>query len=149
MAGILLYAAADDLEAWLQDDVPDNTPALLRSASLLVRQATRCDYYNVDVNGKPSDAAILQAFEDATCCQAAMWIRAGIDPTGSVASVVGSTGVVTSSGIGTGTVTRNASAVVSAANTTALQDAVQTLSGEALEILKDAGLCQNGPWIIG
>ena len=147
--GVLVYAVADDLEAWIQDDVPDNTTQLLRSASVLVRQATRCDYYNVDSNGKPSDATVLQAFEDATCCQAAMWIKAGIDPTGSVASVVGATGVVTSSGIGSGTVTRNASAVVSPANVTALQDAVQSLSVEALEILRDAGLCQNGPWVIG
>lgn len=147
--GVLVYAAVDDLEAWLQDDVPDNATALLRSASLLVRQATRCDYYDIDSSGKPSDVDTLQAFNDATCCQAAMWISAGIDPQGGIPAVVGASGIVTSSGIGTGKVTRDASAITSAANVAALQDSVQSLCPASAEILLDAGLCQNGPWMIG
>lgn len=148
--GVLIYATIDDLEAWTQDDVPDNAPLQLRSASILVRQATRCDYYNVDSAGKPSDPIVLQAFNDATCCQVASWIKAGIDPTGSVAAVIGTTGaLVSSSGIGSGTVTYDSSAVTSAANVAALQDAVQSINPEAAQILQDAGLCQTGPWIFG
>lgn len=146
---LLTYATVDQLEAWLQSAVPDNAPAMLRSASMDVRAATRCDYYDTDTTGLPTDAATLAAFANATCCQVAMWIAAGINPAGGIAAVIGSTGAVSSSGIGTGSIAYSTAAVTSVQNINALQDAVQTLCPEAVEILLEAGLCQNGPWVIG
>lgn len=147
---LLTYATVDQLEAWLQDTVPDNAASMIRSASMLVRAATRCDYYDTDVNGLPTDVPTLTAFQNATTAQIAMWIKAGIDPSGGVASVIGATaGAVASSGIGTGKISYAVTAVTSQSNIDALQDAIQSLCPEAIEILLEAGLCQNGPWVIG
>lgn len=146
---LLTYATVDQLEAWLQAPVPDNAAARIRSASILVRSATRLDYYDVDVNNMPTDATILAAFQNATCAQVAMWIGAGIDPAAGLAGVIGTSGPVTSTGVLTGRVTYDGAAITSQSNINALQDAVQGLCPEASEILLEAGLCQNGPWVIG
>lgn len=78
---MLIYATDEDLTDWTGATAPDNADALLRSASILVRDATKAALYDVDSAGKPSDAVILGAFRDATCAQAAMWAAAKIDPT--------------------------------------------------------------------
>lgn len=77
---MLIYATGDDLSDWTGDAAPDNAASLLRSASILVRDATRAALYDVDPSGKPSDDVISGAFRDATCAQAAMWAAAKIDP---------------------------------------------------------------------
>lgn len=146
---LLTYATVDQLEAWTQTAPPDNAATMLRSASMLVRAATRCDYYDVDGTGLPTDAATLAAFANATCAQTALWITAGINPQGGTAAALGTVGPVTSSGVLTGRVTYDATGLTSTANVTAIQDSVQALCAEAFEILLEAGLCQNGPWTIG
>lgn len=77
---MILYATSTDLASWTGQAAPDDAAALLRSASVLVRTATRAALYDVDSAGKPSDAVILGAFRDATCAQAAAWSAAKINP---------------------------------------------------------------------
>lgn len=73
------YATVDVLEAWLQDDVPDNADSLIRQASSQVTEAIRSAFYDVDVNGKASSVTVLQALSDATCAQIQFWLAADVD----------------------------------------------------------------------
>lgn len=145
----LVYATADQLEAWLQDDVPDNADTLLRSASGLVRRATASDYYDVDGAGKPSDATILQAFTDATCAQAACWIALGIDPVGGSAGALGVTGAVVSSKLLSGSVQYDTTPLNNQAVINAKQQAATELCDAAIEILQEADLLRSGVWVYG
>lgn len=101
----LVYATTTDLDAWMAPDVaPTNAEKLLRSASHLVRRATRTWLYDVDAAGKPTDTEILAAFRDATTAQAAAWASLGIDPGPGTAAVASAS---TSSSIGSATVQRD------------------------------------------
>lgn len=131
-----VYATVDDLEAWLQDDVPDNAPSLLRQASLQVFYATKGAFYDADaVTGAPTDATILQAFDDATCAQVAFWIAADIDPT---SGAVQPASALSRTRIGTAEVSYDPNAIL--ALTTARTDGALQLCELAYGILEQAGL---------
>lgn len=78
--GILIYATSDDLAAWTGAAAPSNAAALLRSASLLVREASATALYDVDGDGYPTDTDVAQVMQDATCAHAAALDAAGVDP---------------------------------------------------------------------
>lgn len=81
-----IYATPAQLAAYLDPDAtepptPPLATVLLRSASALVRDATKTALYNVDrATGLPTDQGILSMLADATCEQAAAWSVNGIDP---------------------------------------------------------------------
>lgn len=105
----LVYATVDDLLAdnWLEQAPPGNVEALLRSASRLVRAATRTAIYDVTPAGLPVDSDIAGAFRDATCAQVAAWVALDVDPTAGAGAVTSST---TTSSIGSASITREARA---------------------------------------
>ncbi|MGY1946574.1 hypothetical protein [Nocardia asiatica] len=79
---MLIYATPDDLmDGWL-DEMPDDAQArrYIRAASQLVRNATRLDLYDTEPSGLPVDLNYVEAMQEATCAQVAMWFRSGIDP---------------------------------------------------------------------
>ena len=139
---MLVYATPTDLAMWAGDPAPINASQLLRSASILVRDATRAALYDVDQAGKPSDSDVLTAFKDATCAQAAMWAAAGIDPTeGGVA--IGEPTVASKSMGG-----RSISYTDLSSSVTVQQDrakAARELCAEAVAILEAAGLTSGMP----
>lgn len=79
---VLVYAQPADLTDWLtQDGVPEHANRLIRSASLLVAEATRAAVYDVDTTtGLPYALTYVEALRDATCAQVAAWDALGIDP---------------------------------------------------------------------
>lgn len=141
----LIYAAASDYLAWTGAATePANLTQILRAASLAVREATELDYYPTDGTGLPSDADKKQAFNDATCCQAAALVALGYDPT--------TGGTVTASveqgtSIGTAHITYAAADTLAAVE--AKQRAITGLVPEAQRILRNAGVYKTGPWIAG
>ncbi|MFD6094573.1 hypothetical protein ACFWGN_20875 [Oerskovia sp. NPDC060338] len=97
---MLIYATPEELAAPPWSSTPTNAPALLRSASVLVTQATRGTVYDVDATGMPTAPLVLGAFRDAVCSQAVTWAALGIDPT-AVGVETGSAGrVIASKGLG-------------------------------------------------
>ena len=139
---MLVYASTDDLQTWLGAAAPANATALLRSASLAVREATELAFYDTDSTGRPTDATILQAFNDATCCQAAWLTTEGVDPN------LGGTleaGVEASVGIGSARITYADGADAAAAK----QRALTGLCPDAQRILRNARLTPTAPWIVG
>lgn len=143
---MLVYATVGDLAAWMSNDVPDNATALLRSASLLIGEETKAAYYLTDDTGLPTDATLLQAFSDAACAQAAVWIGLGVDPNLLGLDVQGP---VKSSSILGGTVTRDTSAASSMAAFASRQQAAADLCPEAARILRQAGLLTSRVWTYG
>jgi hypothetical protein len=136
---VLVYAEPDDLmDGWLNEQ-PDDFEAkrAIRAASRLVRQATRCDRYEVDPAGLPVDLTISEAMRDATCAQAAMWITAGIDPGAGTAGR--EIGIASQSADG-GSVTYSDS--ISAEE---IERSLRYLIAEALEILRENGLASTRP----
>ncbi|MGN6722988.1 MAG: hypothetical protein ACTHJM_10290, partial [Marmoricola sp.] len=72
---MLIYATTDDLTVWMAPTAPPDPAAqYLRTASLAVAEATKTWFYSTDTTGAPTDATIKQAFNDATCAQAAAMI---------------------------------------------------------------------------
>lgn len=143
---MLIYADESDLSTWLSMDPPANAAQLLRSASLLVTDGTSGDYYDVDGTGMPSDADTLQAFNDATCAQAAMWMAAGIDP---ATAGLPPAGPVRLKKIGTGQVEYDTAGQTTVTMAQARQIAAQTLCDESLRILNQAGLAKTSVWTYG
>ncbi len=139
---VLVYASPTDLAAWTGTAAPSNAINLLRTASLAVREATELCYYPVDVNNLPSDATQKQAFNDATCCQAAALIALSVDP---LAGGVIQEGVESQSRMGTAGFTF-ADAQYAA---DAKQQALNGLVTDAQRILRDAGIAPTVPWIVG
>lgn len=139
---MIVYATSTDLATWTGDTAPANVNNLLRSASILVRNATRAALYDVDSSGKPSDTDILKAFNDATCAQAAMWDAAKIDPSEQGVGV--SAPAVVSKSMGGRSVSyADLSGSVTVQQARAKQTV--TLSAEALAILANAGLLSGQP----
>lgn len=133
---VLVYAEASDLVAWTGREAPDNADVLLRSASLLVRQATRSAVYAVDASGLPTDAGIAGAFTDATCAHAAALAGAGVDPL-----AAGTEAGVSSTSIGSASVTTLGYLGAEAAKL----KLATTLCAEAQAILDSAGLLGQAP----
>jgi len=144
---VLVYATSSDLAAWTSPTpAPANATALLRSASILIREATITLTYPVDANGAPTDAAIVQAFKDATCSQAAHWAGANIDPT---AYGIPQAGILREKAIGSARLGYDTAGASSVTITQAKMAAATTLCAEAVMILQQAGLHLSTVWISG
>ena len=78
---MLILATTDELTTWMEAPAPDNATVLLREASGLVSDACKCDIYDTQSNGKPSDPDLVEAMMEATCAQAEAWAAAEMDPT--------------------------------------------------------------------
>jgi len=84
----IIYATKGQMAIWMTGNpnadasaAPANAEVLLRSASMLVREATnRATYKVVDATGLPVAADLLAAFADATCSLATAYSKLGIDP---------------------------------------------------------------------
>ncbi|MET8430158.1 hypothetical protein [Nocardia sp. NPDC004860] len=135
---MLVYAEPDDLADWLTD-LPDTATAnrLIRYASQLVRNTTRCDLYDTYPSGLPIDLDIAEAMKNATCAQAAQWHLAGIDPT---AGSVGRAVAIKSQTADGGSVT-----YADAPSAEEISRALSTLAPAALVILRNAGLASTRP----
>jgi hypothetical protein len=141
---MLVYATSADYAAWTGTSAPAGLTSKLRSASLAVREATELDFFATDTTGLPTDAAILQAFNDATCCQAAALVALALDPNAGGAVTPS---VKESKSIGTARITY---AQADAANAAAAKAQAATgLVPDALRILRDAGLARTAPWVVG
>lgn len=146
---MILYADTTDVAAWLGDDaaVPGNVTSLIRHASLMVAEATKTDYYTSDpVTGLPTDPVALQAFNDATCAQIALWAKNGIDPDRLGLDMVAPK---RAKGIGTARVDYDTSAITGAAALAARQAATVELCDQSVSILKQAGLMMTRVWTYG
>lgn len=141
---VLVYATSADYLAWTSATAPTNIDLIMRSASLAVREATEMCFYLTDSSGYPTDAGIKQAFNDATCCQAAALIAVGYDPAagGTVTATV-----TQSEGIGSAHIQYATTDVQAAAE--AKRRVIEGLTLDAQRILRDAGLRINSPWVVG
>ncbi|MDQ5861565.1 MAG: hypothetical protein M3536_04795 [Actinomycetota bacterium] len=132
-----IYADTDDLTAWMDPvAVPANAAGLLRSASGLIRSETKTAIYTTDVDGYPTDTALIAAFMEATCAQAKFWTDHGIDPSLGAAGVAP---LAASKSIGGASI--QYSTYVSTAEARA--NAAGVLGPDAWYILNDAGLLGN------
>lgn len=131
------YATVGDLRAWLglANDEPDpvNATSKLRSATILVAQAANVSPYDT-----PPEANV-QPLQDATCAQAAEWVRLGIEP----GALAAGSGAVKRSTILDATVERD-----TAGDTGRLDAAGRELCEEARAILFAAGLLWVGDFEI-
>lgn len=139
-----VYATSADYTTWTGTTPPANVAAYLRKASNQVREATKLDFYAVDSNNLPTDATKLQAFNDATCCQAAALITLGVDPLAG-GSIVAS--VKESKSIGSARITYAQDDARAAA--AAKKQAAEGLVPDALQILRQAQLAKNAAWVVG
>lgn len=139
---MLLYASPSDFATWTGEDAPAGITGLLRTASLAVREATELAFYATDSDGYPTDPVKREGMRDATCCQAAALSAAGIDPNfGGVLDP----GVESSTGIGSARITFADAAAAAEAK----QMLLRGLCVDAQRILRNAGLSQTAPWIVG
>jgi hypothetical protein len=136
---VLIYAEAADLVDWTGQAAPDNADILLRSASLLVRQATRSAVYATDATGLPTDVDVVAAFTAATCAHAAALAGAGVDPL-----AAGTEAGVSSTSIGSASVTTLGYLGAEAAKL----KLATTLCPEAAAILDAAGLLGCAPSLL-
>lgn len=128
-----LYATPGDIADWIGlETPPDNAQSLIRDASLLVESATRLDRYQTDIDGKPTEFNVAQAFRDATCAQVALWHANGMNPSKGFA---GQTGQVQSQSVPGGSVS-----YAGALTATEMGAAVTSLCDAAIHILRNAGL---------
>ncbi|MBF6333328.1 hypothetical protein [Nocardia transvalensis] len=131
---MLIYASPDDLAAFLTP-VPDNAAALIRSASMLVRDVTSNDLYDITPAGLPSDPDLRQALREATCVQVASWVDAGIGPAAGLKPAVASQSA------------DGGSVSYSLPDPEQLQRARERLCHEAHLMLRNAGLASGRPLI--
>ncbi|HEY2642309.1 MAG TPA: hypothetical protein VGI56_01030 [Galbitalea sp.] len=133
-------ASSADLAAWTGATAPANAAALLRSATILVLDATEGAYYNADpLTGLATDAQIKQAMNDATCIQAAAWAAISYDP---LAGGIVTNTVKSSKKIGSASVTIEGAATAAASQAAASGQLVP----EALKKLQQNNLLGNGPY---
>lgn len=93
------YASAADLDTYSPNlNHPDDLATYVRAASRLVARATRRAVYVVNGSDLPTDAAVSGAMRDAVCEQIVQWVRAGVDPGGTVAQPTTVTARTTTSG---------------------------------------------------
>ncbi|TIH33682.1 hypothetical protein [Subtercola vilae] len=136
-------ASPTDLAAWTGAAAPANAANLLRSATILVLDATESAYYAIDpLTGLATNAQTKQALNDATCIQVAAWLAFGYDPLSGGVMVAG---VASSSGIGSARETY-ADALFAAQ---AKADAVTGLVPEATRVLRRKNLLVPQAWTFG
>lgn len=138
----LVYATQADYTAWTGATAPANIAPLLRTASMAVHEATLTAYYAVDGTGMPTDATVLQAFNDATCAQASALATAGIDP---LAGGVMKASTASQKAVGSARIDY-ADASAAAASRAALLDG---LCDEAQRILQQARVMTTAVWVVG
>jgi hypothetical protein len=138
---MLVYATAASYAAWTSGAAPANIAGLLRTASMAVAEATELCFYAVDGTGMPVDAKILQAFSDATCCQAASLAYIGYNP---LSGGVADPSVATSKAIGSARLTF-ADAKQLAVDK---HESVVGLCLDARRILQAANLVPSTPWVV-
>ena len=144
---MLVYATSSDLAAWTSPTpAPSNAASLLRSASILIREATLTITYPVDANGAPTDPAMIRAFNDATCSQAAHWAGANIDPT---SYGIPQAGILREKAIGSARLGYDTAGASSVTITQAKMAAATSLCAEAVMILQQAGLNLATVWTSG
>lgn len=136
---MLILATPDDLIDWTGGPYPENAPApaktLLRSASSRVMAACRCDIYDTQPNGLPSDDDKRIAMKEAACAQAEQWAELGVNPAAGAGGLA--VQVVSSSMDGASIATT--AGTVDAAKAAALDG----LCDLAVQILRDAGLASS------
>jgi len=138
-----LLATSADYAAHTGSDAPANVDVLLKTATLLVLDATNQAYYAVDPNtGEAIDTQISNALRDATIIQAAAWSAMGYDPL--TGGVVQATVVQSSKAGGTSDTFADAAA---AAN--ARVAAVRDLVPDAVRVLRLNNLLIPNPWVFG
>lgn len=135
-----VYATVDDFAQWIDADLPANARALLRTASLAVREHTATAWYDANTDGSPKDTAIAAVFRDATCAQAAFLIGVGYDPLSGLVA-----GVETEAGIGSARVAYADGAAAAAR----VYAGVYGLCDEAKRIVAQGSIITNVPWIVG
>jgi hypothetical protein len=135
-----MLATPSDLSEWTGSAAPDNALPLLRSATLIVVEATSTAFYDVDAEtGIATDSKVKQAMQDAVCIQAASWAAIGYDPlTGGV--LVSS--VASSKKIGTAAVTYSDGFLASEAKALAINGLVP----EAVRKLDHVNLISFRVW---
>ena len=132
-----IYATPEDLTDWTGKPAPANATSLLRSASVLVEDATLTAIYTVDRDGKPTQPAIRQAFLEATCEQAGFWADNDLDPAKGARSTQAQR-LVTTKAISGASISYDAN---DAARTKQAKiDALDQLNANALRILRNAQL---------
>ncbi|MGW0039828.1 hypothetical protein [Gordonia sp. NPDC003376] len=138
---VLLHATEDDVNAWAGESLDANLTPLIRSASILVTAACRNDLYDLDASGKPADEDLADAMRDATCAQVVYWAKSGITPSGGAASITPAVTEVSVDGA-----TEKADATVVAASAAEAVSSLSTLTSEAYQILRSAGLASSAVW---
>lgn len=130
------YATLTDYNTVAEENWPANDEATLtkrlRAASVEVEKITRLSVFAVDEDGYPTDAAISDAFTEATCAIAEYWGFTD-DPTGAEATA----GAVKIGSVSLGT---TSSSQDSASTAEKLQ---RRIGSRAVDILSNAGLLQS------
>lgn len=125
-----VYATLADFDSFTDTELTDaEITKLLRRASLVIDGLTRLARYDVDVDGNPTDADVMQAFTDATCAQLAWW-----DDTDDVTGAESTAGAIKIGSVSLGTTSSGGSGV-SAADS--------RVAPEAAAILAAAGLLSS------
>lgn len=70
---MLVYATSAELMIYMGGSGPANAAALLRSATGVIRKATKFAVYGIGSDGYASDATVRAALRDATCAQVEFW----------------------------------------------------------------------------
>jgi len=109
--------------------------AALRRASGVIRRRVRLGHYGIGADGFPTDAAVKQAFANATCAQLAYW--GGPDDEGqidgdAISGASSNWDSVTMAGVTLARRVGSAAANASAAD--------QRIAPEALELLMESGV---------
>lgn len=131
-----VYATSEDLSEWTGAAAPAAVERLLRQASRLVRRATLTAVYETNpATDLPVEPDVLDAFRDATCAQVEAWVALDIDPSAGPAGAAAAP-IPQSSSILGATVNYAVSLTLGDARAAAARD----LSGEAYDILTEAGL---------
>lgn len=135
---MLIYATPEELAEYTGKVNPANVGSLLRSASLLVRQATRRATYLVGPTDMPRNPKLIEAFREAVCEQAGAWALLKIDPS---VGVAGLTAGISSKSIGSVSISYSSDADIAAARAAlASGDKLTTM---AWSILQQAGLISS------
>jgi len=144
---VLIYATSSDYSTWSGVDTsPANVDQLLRSASLLIAEATSTARYVVDDTGLPTDTILVGALRDATCAQVVAWVAAGVDPT---AAGLQTASIVRGKGIGSARLEYDTSLSASVTAFQARQQIASELCDEAIRILQPHRLLTTRPWTWG
>jgi len=137
-----VYATSADYASLGYGTPPTSIDLLLRQASRLVARATMADRYDTDVDGVPTDGPTLEAFKEATCCQAAAMAALNIDPA--------SGGVTTTRTVNSKTLDGASVTYANAVDAETQRSAAATqLVPEARAILQDAGYATTRVWTYG